>query len=296
MAANLHTRQKGYIMLAEEENDDALEVDLAETIQDELEVHEEAVEEESNEPDENHEEEEEVFITIGDEEVEPQAKPDTSGLVNKLRKLDRDKAKRIKELERQLNGTTEKKPVVLGKEPELEDFGYDEVLYKSKIREYDKTKALYEKQEAEKQEAVKAQASEWQKTKDNYDSLKTELKVKDFDDYEDIVTEKLSIEKQNIILAGAKNPARLVYALGNNPKKLEELSKLSDIKYAFAIAELEGQIKMGTRKPKTSPERKVRSSGGASGGVDASLEKLWDKCAESGNFTEYHKAKRAKRK
>lgn len=285
-------------MLAEEENDDALEVDLAETIQDELEVQEQAVEKDTDEPEEeSQEEEEEVFITIGDEEPEPEEEePKSSGLVNKLRKMDREKAKRIKELERQINGNTEKKPVVLAPRPKLEDCEWDESKHDKAVDEWYETKRQFDKQEAAKEKASEIQAKEWQTTKESYNVLKTELNVKDFDDAEDVVTEKLSIEKQNIILAGAKNPARLVYALGNNPKKLEELSKLSDIKYAFAIAELEGQIKMGTRKPKTSPERKVRSSGGASGGVDASLEKLWDKCAESGNFTEYHKAKRAKRK
>jgi hypothetical protein len=285
-------------MLEEQENEDSLEVDVEETIQDQLEVQEEAVEKVTDEPEEeSQEEEEEVFITIGDEEPEPkEEEPKSSGLVNKLRKMDREKAKRIKELEKQINGNTEKKPVVLAKRPSLEDYGYDEPKHDKAVDEWYETKRQFDKQEAAKKEASETQAKEWQSTKESYNTLKTELKVKDFDDYEEIVTDKLSIEKQNIILAGAKNPARLVYALGNNPKKLEELSKLSDIKYAFAIAELEGQIKMGKRKPKTTPERKLNGSGGASGVKNSNLEKLWDKCAEKGDFTEYHKAKRAKRK
>jgi len=128
--------------------------------------------------------------------------------------------------------------------------------------------------------------------------LKDELKVKNFDEAEEVVKEQLGVNEQGIILHACKNPALVVFALSKNPKKLEELSKLKNdpMMFAYKLAELEGQLKVSGRKVATKPEKTIKGSGGTSLQSDKSLDRLRDECIKKGDMTEYHNAKRAKRK
>jgi len=82
--------------------------------------------------------------------------------------------------------------------------------------------------------------------------------------------------------------------LGKNPKKLEELSKITDpVDFAFKVAKLESQLKVTDRKaPK--PEKRVSSnkSGGISGNSDKTLDRLRDEAAKSGDYTKVTAYKR----
>ena len=160
-----------------------------------------------------------------------------------------------------------------------------------------------QKLEADAQErSRKAQAEEankaWQETLNGYGKAKTELKVKDFEDAEDIVKDTLTVTQQGIILQGSKNAALLVYALGKNPKKAKELASIKDpVKFAFAVANLENQLKVTNRKAAPPPEKTVRSTGGAavSGTVDSTLERLRAEADKTGDYSKVHAYKQQQR-
>ena len=69
-------------------------------------------------------EEEGLVVTLGDEPEEDDDKKAPSW-VTQLRKSDREKSKKIRELEEKLSGSAAPVADEIGKEPELEDFDYD---------------------------------------------------------------------------------------------------------------------------------------------------------------------------
>ena len=98
------------------------------------------------------------------------------------------------------------------------------------------------------------------------------------------------------MVQGAKNPALVVYALGKNPAKAKELASISDpVKFAFAVANLEAQLKVTPRKPKPEPERVLSGSSRAiSGTVDSQLERLREEAARTGDMSKVMAYKRQK--
>jgi inosine/xanthosine triphosphate pyrophosphatase family protein len=97
----------------------------------------------------------------------------------------------------------------------------------------------------------------------------------------------LNQTQQGIIVQGADDPALLVYALGKNPKKLQELSSISDpVDFAFKLAKLEAQLKV-TNKKAPSPETRVKGAktGVSSGSSDKVLERLRNEADKTGDYT-----------
>ncbi|MEG8984239.1 hypothetical protein VCS94_19465, partial [Acinetobacter baumannii] len=80
---------------------------------------------------------------------------------------------------------------------------------------------------------------------------------RDFDEAEEFARDVLNQTQQGILIHAAEKPELLIYHLGKNPQKAKELAALTDpIQFAFAAAKIDAQIKVTTRKPSTSPERK----------------------------------------
>jgi len=119
-----------------------------------------------------------------------------------------------------------------------------------------------------------------------YGKAKAELRVKDFDDAEAVAQELFSVTQQGVMLQGADNAALVIYALGKNPKKAKELSEIKDpVKFAFAVAKLEKELKVTNRKSVPPPERIVSGTGRVSGSVDSTLERLRDEASRTGDMT-----------
>lgn len=244
--------------------------------------------------------EDEVVVTIG-EEPPPSEEEEVARApewVRELRKSHRELQRKNRELEEKLNTTSgaETKPAPLGKKPTLEDCDYDAEKFEAELATwYDRKREADEaaaRAEAEQKEAQKA----WQAKLDAYGKAKTELKVKDFDDAEALVQENFSQTQQGIILQGAENSALLFYALGKNPKKLKELASTTDpVKFAFAVAKLETQLKVTNRKAAPPPEKTVRGTGPVSGTVDSQLERLRADAERTGDYSKVMAYKRQKR-
>ncbi len=120
--------------------------------------------------------------------------------------------------------------------------------------------------------------------------------MKDFEDAEAVAQELFSVTQQGVMLQGADNPALVVYALGRNPKKAKELAEIKDpVKFAFAVAKLEKDMKVTNRKSAPPPERVVTGTGRVSGAVDSTLERLREEAARTGNMTKVIQYKRQKK-
>ena len=249
----------------------------------------------ANIQEDDEDDEEDRVVTIGDSEPEAESEEseehqETPGWVKKVRKSNRKltsenkrKDREIQQLKEQIQGTTEKsKPVELGEKPTLANCKYDDKKYETELISYYERKRKVDEQAAQKAKAVEAQNKSWQSRQEKYVNLKQEHSFKDFEDAEELVSTTFSQTQQGIIVQGAEDAALLVYALGKNPKKLEELSKITDpVDFAFKVAKLESQLKVIDRKaPK--PEKRVSSnkSGGISGNTDKTLERL----REEGDF------------
>ena len=241
-------------------------------------------------------EEDEIVVTIGDEsppsEDEEGFKGPAPDWVKELRKSNREKDKLIRELKEKANQAADTK-MALGNKPKLEDYDYDAEQYEQALEAYHERKREHDAVEAEKRKAEETQQREWQAKLDAYNSDKSKLKIKDFDEAEMVVQETLNQTQQGIILHGADNPALLVAALGLNPKKAKELAAINDpVKFAFAVAKLEKELKVTNRKAPP-PEKTLSGNAGISSAVSGSnLERLADKARQTGDWTDYFAAKR----
>jgi hypothetical protein len=241
----------------------------------------------------------EVVVSIGEEAPPPEEPAHAPEWVRELRKSDREKSRRIRELEAKLQTTaqTETKPVTLGAKPKLEDHDYDTDKFEEALANWFERKRHADDANAKQEAEVMTQQKAWQAKLDGYGKAKAELRVKDFDDAEAVAQELFNVTQQGVMLQGADNPAMVVYALGKNPKKAQELAAIKDpVKFAFAVAKLEKDLKVTNRKAAPPPERIVSGTGRVSGAVDSTLERLREEASRTGNMTkviQYKKQKQA---
>jgi hypothetical protein len=240
--------------------------------------------------------EDELIVTIGEEAPPQEEEKPAPEWVRELRKSHRELQKRNRELEAKLTQDQAPKSPEIGKKPTLEDFDYDAEKFENSLAQWFERKRQADEQAAKVQADIEKQQQEWQAKLQGYGKAKAELKVKDYDDAEGIVQESFNTTQQGVILQGADNPALLVYALGKNPKKAKELASISDpVKFAFAIAKLETQLKVTNRKAAPPPEKTVQGTGRVSGTVDSTLDRLRADAEKSGDYSKVMSYKRQKR-
>jgi desulfoferrodoxin (superoxide reductase-like protein) len=243
-------------------------------------------------------ESDEVIVSIGEEAPPPEEQTHAPEWVRELRKTNRELQRQNRELQGKLQSTaqTETKPVVLGKKPTLEEHDYDADKFEAALADWFDRKRQADEAAAKQEAEVMNQQKAWQAKLDGYGKAKAELRVKDFEDAEAVAQELFNITQQGVVLQGADNPALVIYALGKNPKKAKELSDIKDpVKFAFAVAKLEKELKVTNRKAAPPPERIVSGTGRVSGAVDSTLERLREEAARTGNMTKVVQYKAQKR-
>jgi len=254
---------------------------------------------EINEPVDDQEEPdtEEVVVSIGEEAPPPEEHTPAPEWVRELRKTNRELQRQNRELQSKLQvQPTENKPVAIGAKPKLEDHDYDADRYEEALTNWFERKRQADEINAKQEAEVMNQQKAWQAKLDGYGKAKAELRVRDYEDAEAIAQEVFSITQQGVILQGAENPALVVYALGKNPKKAKELAEVTDpVKFAFAVAKLEKELKVTNRRAAPAPERIVTGTGRSSGAVDSTLERLREEAARTGNMTKVIQYKSQKR-
>ena len=229
----------------------------------------------------------EVVVTIGDETPaeEPERAPEW---VRELRKSHRELQRKVREYEEQSARVTAPAAVpTLGAKPKLEDHDYDTDKYETALEAWYRQKDTVEAARRQAEAQVEAQRKAWQDKLDGYAKAKADLRVKDYEDAEATVQESLNTVQQGVLLQGADNPALVVYALGKNPKKAKELASITDpVKFAFAVAKMEAQLKVNPAKRPPAPERAITgSSAPISGTVDSTLDRLRAEAEKTGDMT-----------
>lgn len=246
-------------------------------------------------------EDDHVTISIGEAAPAPEDEEVAKApeWVKTLRKADREKSREIRELKQKLEAVAapanQAEPV---KKPTLADCDYDEEAFETKLATW------YEQQESvraaakEKERAKQKEQDDWQARVDAHSKAKAALKVPDYEDAEEVAKDIFSVTQQGIIVSGSDNSANVIYALGKNPAKAKELASITDpVKFAFAVAKLETQLKVTPRKAPPAPERQVRGNTSvAIGAGDAELERLRAEADKTGDMSKvmaYKKQKRA---
>lgn len=241
-----------------------------------------------------------LVVTIGQdapppEEEEAERAPEW---VRDLRKQNREVKRQNRELQEKLAATSSAgKPAELAAKPTLESSDYDTDRYEAELASWYEQKRKHDEAETIRKQERDAVDNEWKRKLEGYQSAKAGMKVRDYDDAEEVVQDALSVTQQGMILQGAENPALLIYALGKNPAKVKELSAIKDpVKFAFAVAKLETQLKVTNRKATTTPEKAISGSGRPSGSVDNTLDRLRADAAKTGDFSKVLQYKRQKAK
>ena len=256
----------------------------------------EEVETEENSIETEIEGEDEDIITIDGESQPVQEETQKAPTwVTELRKTNRALKDEIRKLkEEKVRVETPSQTVSVPSKPTLEQFDYDAEEFEVALENWHNQKLEAQKKEQESIKAKEGEKAQWQKTLDTYQEHKQKLRVKDFDDAQEEVTDKLSVIQQSVILSGADNPAVVVYALGKNKAKIEELAKITDpVKFAFAIAKLESKMKV-EKKSAPAPERTIKGTANASG-IDSTLESLRREAERTNDYTKVNAYKKSLR-
>lgn len=239
---------------------------------------------------------ESLVLQFGDEAPPPSASDEQHQAapqwVKDLRKDYAAAQRRIRELEAKGNAQQpqQAQAPTLGPKPKLEEFDYDEGKFDEALGKWYADKAKVDAADAEKRQADEARQRAIQDRHLGYAREAQELRVKDFPDAETEVVAALSVEQQGILLAGADKPALLVYALGRYPTKLQQLAQIKDpVRFAFAAAKLEKELKVTSTRTATkpAPEGRVSSSAGApaAGGGERKLEQLRAEAEKTGDYS-----------
>jgi hypothetical protein len=255
------------------------------------------------EPVETEEEAEgEFVVTIGEESPPQEDDKKAPEWVKDLRKAQSVLTKENRELKERLAGHERKPEITLGAKPVVSDFEYNYETEKPAEEQYAEAldgwyikKGQVDKQ-AEEAQAVEAGNKEaWQAELNAYEVEKTALKLKapNIEEAEALVKDSLSVVYQGGIIDGADKPALMNLYLGTHPEKLKELSSIkSPAKFLVAVGRLESQLKTGTRKAATNPEKKVVGSGSGASTTDATLDKLEKEAEKTGDRTKILNYKR----
>jgi hypothetical protein len=234
-------------------------------------------------------EEEELIVTIG-EETPPQQEEDTKApeWLRNVRKQNREQAKEIRVLKQQLaQAQPREQTPQLGPKPTLESCDYDADLFERKLDAWKERKIVSDRQQAEARDAEAKRQEYFNSKFEAYSTRKAEVigKIKDFADVEETVLDALNDTQRGVVLAHAKDPALLLYAIGKDEKRLQELAKLSDpVEFIFAVARMETQMRTQSRKPASAPETRITGSAPSSGS-ETQLNKLREAAEKTGDYT-----------
>lgn len=231
----------------------------------------------------------EEVIGFGDEEEDDDA-PD---LPKRLRGLvkDRDRElaqarKRIAELERP------DAAIEVGDRPTRDQFDWDDDAYDKAIDEWNERR-LAAQQQGERPNDLQAEAQQ------DVQRLTTGIASLSYADAKDVAPaamDALTPEQQFVIASAAREPAKLIYALGKNPERLRALQDIKNpVKFIAEVARMETQMTTRTRTP-PAPEN-IRTGDAkpsvATDKEEARLEKEAQKTGDRTALLRYRRQKKA---
>lgn len=232
--------------------------------------------------------EEELIVTIG-EESPPQEddKKPAPQWVKDLRVKTRELERENRELRKLRQQVEQQKQTQLGPKPTLESCDYDADEFEKRLDAWKERKAVADRQAEEAKAAAKQKQEYFNSKFEAYSTRKAEVagKIRDFDEVEETVRETFDETQLGVVLAHAKDPALLLYAIGKDEKRLQELAKIKDpVEYIFAVARMETQLRTSSRKPTSAPEKSVKGSASTIGS-DKRMDQLIAEAQRTGDGT-----------
>lgn len=244
---------------------------------------------------------EQISVSIGDDGEPDDDKPD-SGVLKEVRKAYERSQKKNLKLQQRLEELEKAQTVSMklpdpGPMPTIEDCDMDTVKHKERMNEWYQAKLRFDTEQASQKEKQEKIQQHYQAKIQAYDTKKRELKVPDYEIAEATVLEALNVTQRGILIQASENPALLMYALGKNPNKLQEMAALRDnpVKFAFEAGKLEKDLRITKRKPKTEPEKTLDSSGNAIGS-QINLDRMRDDVAKTHNINKNLEIRRKMRR
>lgn len=241
-----------------------------------------------NQEEQQQEEDDEEEIGFGDDDEKES--PNFRELRNLVKERDRELAiarKRLAELDKPAA------PVDVGERPTREQFDWDDEAYDKAIDEWNERR-LQAKQQAEQPNDLQEEA------KQDVQKLTTGLTTLSYADAQEVTqsaTEALTAEQQFVIASAAKEPAKLLYALGKNPDRLKALLDIRNpVKFIAEVARMETQMKTRTKTP-VPPETVRRGDARPAASADkeeARLEKEAERTGDRTALIKYRKDKARK--
>lgn len=269
--------------MADEADDEVLELDPA------LELQGEEQDGEQAEGDEVGDEDGETGFAFSDEEGAAPAPEQESSVIRNLRKALREKERLLTTYQRE----NDPKPIEVGPEPELsEEYGWDQDRWKVDWLKWKDRKEAADRQANEVEQRQRAIAEEWNQRAETYKASKQAAKIPGIDDAEEVVKAALSDQHFALLMLAPEEAPKLIAALANSPGKLDELSKLDLARAAMKVGELKGMVKTVARS-KPSPDKPLRGGASFNGSTDKQLARLQEEARQTGDYTKYYAAKRA---
>lgn len=275
--------------MADEAEDDVLELN------DELEPQDDPPEQDEGEPEQQDEGDE--TLSFGDEPETPEEAPTWA---KHLRSEHARIAKENRDLRQQVAARqVEEAPVVVGPRPKAWDAGIDgdDEKLDAALDAWEAQKAAAADQERKREDAKRRQNDDWGKVQQRYNEEKARITVPGRDEAESVALAELSPQQQAVIARHADNPARFIIALGKNPAKLAQIASIEDpFALTKAMTKMEATLKQtkGPRPPE--PSRTVQGRPVSTTSDDKKLKKLEEEARRTGNRTELIAYRSAKEK
>jgi len=251
------------------------------------------------------EDEGEIVVSIdGEEASEKEEAEPAPEWVKDLRKKHRELERENRDLRAKVSAANgmENAPAILPKKPRLDDDGidYDQEKYEAELDAWYAKKADFDRQERENEKTEAEKQNSFNAKLESYNQAREKIRVPDFEDAEGNLINALDRTQQGIIIDACENPALLVYALGRNQGKLNELAAIKNpVQFAYAVSKLENTMKVTKKTAAAEVEKMPPSFGGKSvASADKNLDRLRAEAEKTGDYSkvmQYKKQLKAKK-
>lgn len=243
----------------------------------------------------------ETVIAFADE-AEREDQDDDTALVKKLRDQIRERDRKLAQYRRSgppsdAANDADPEPVVPDV-PDIETFDYDKEAFDAAVRERDAKVSEHAEWKNRQGERERERARVADQQAQQLEQQRKSLGVSDYEERATAVKDRLTDAQIAVLTNGAHNPARLIYALGRSPSKLEQLAEETNLaRFAVMLGSLERDIKVTKRNAPAvdSPVRGGTASSALPGGADKKLAALQRKAEQTNDYTELLAYKRSLR-
>lgn len=205
--------------------------------------------------DEQHDESadtDDISIEIEGDDPEPE-----TDLVKDLRRQLIDAKRQARTVDRQ----AQPEPPEPGKRPTIEDCEWDQDRHDAALDKWEAAKDARREWERTKGQVEQQRNHAFERRVSDYRGAAARLGVRDFGEAEAIVLDRVPELLRNAVLQYAKDPAKVTYALGKHPARLEALLVKGDpavggdpIEWIRGIDDIERNMKVVNRRKPPEPE------------------------------------------